>query len=420
MKILRHVVLVLILISSGYVAFKTYEQEQIKIQLKQDLIELSKIKYGLFNVDEWKLILAKIMTEKIEDFNLDDINREGMRAKISTLLTVAIDELEERYYDKKSESVFGILQGGIANLTGTFGKIKEDIPIFTDQILGFLNDEENRVAIQEYLINKLNEYADKTFSATDYSQVLNILDRYNQEDIKSTKNYLEVKIQQIESESQTYKIILVIIALAFSLLIIFMKIVKVYELSIGLIISLIFLFLGILLPMIEIDARISEMTFYLLGEEVEFLDQVLYYKSKSILDVVGLLIMKSRIDLIAVGFLVLTFSVLFPFSKMISSVIYMQNVKSRTKPFISFMVLKSGKWSMADVMVMAIFMAYIGFDGIISEQLIQLENLTTNLDVLTTNKSNLLFGFYSFTLFVLLSLITSQKIKTTLKTAKNQ
>jgi len=420
MKILRHVVLVLILISSGYVAFKTYEQEQIKIQLKQDLIELSKIKYGLFNVDEWKLILAKIMTEKIEDFNLDDINREGMRAKISTLLTVAIDELEERYYDKKSESVFGILQGGIANLTGTFGKIKEDIPIFTDQILGFLNDEENRVAIQEYLINKLNEYADKTFSATDYSQVLNILDRYNQEDIKSTKNYLEVKIQQIESESQTYKIILVIIALAFSLLIIFMKIVKVYELSIGLIISLIFLFLGILLPMIEIDARISEMTFYLLGEEVEFLDQVLYYKSKSILDVVGLLIMKSRIDLIAVGFLVLTFSVLFPFSKMISSVIYMQNVKSRTNPFISFMVLKSGKWSMADVMVMAIFMAYIGFDGIISEQLIQLENLTTNLDVLTTNKSNLLFGFYSFTLFVLLSLITSQKIKTTLKTAKNQ
>lgn len=420
MKILRHVVLVLILITSGYVAFKTYEQEQKKIQLKQDLIELSKIKYGLFNVDEWKLILAKIMTEKIEDFNLDDSNREEMSAKISTLLTVAIDELEERYYDKKSESFFGILQGGIANLTGTFGKIKEDIPIFTEQILDFLNDEENRVAIQEYLITKLNEYADKTFSATDYSQVLNILDRYNQEDINSTKNYLEVNIQQIESESQTYKIILVIIALAFSLIVVFMKIVKVYELSIGLIISLIFLFLGILLPMIEIDARVSEMTFYLLGEEVEFLDQVLYYKSKSILDVVGLLIMKSRIDLIAVGFLVLTFSVLFPFSKMISSVIYMQNVKSRTNPFISFMVLKSGKWSMADVMVMAIFMAYIGFDGIISEQLIQLENLTTNLDVLTTNKSNLLFGFYSFTLFVLLSLITSQKMKTTLKTAKNQ
>lgn len=420
MKILRHVVLVLILITSGYVAFKTYEQEQKKIQLKQDLIELSKIKYGLFNVDEWKLILAKIMTEKIEDFNLDDSNREEMSAKISTLLTVAIDELEERYYDKKSESFFGILQGGIANLTGTFGKIKEDIPIFTEQILDFLNDEENRVAIQEYLITKLNEYADKTFSATDYSQVLNILDRYNQEDINSTKNYLEVNIQQIESESQTYKIILVIIALAFSLIVVFMKIVKVYELSIGLIISLIFLFLGILLPMIEIDARVSEMTFYLLGEEVEFLDQVLYYKSKSILDVVGLLIMKSRIDLIAVGFLVLTFSVLFPFSKMISSVIYMQNIKSRTNPFISFMVLKSGKWSMADVMVMAIFMAYIGFDGIISEQLIQLENLTTNLDVLTTNKSNLLFGFYSFTLFVLLSLITSQKMKTTLKTAKNQ
>ncbi|MFT4679707.1 MAG: hypothetical protein ACI9RU_001535 [Litorivivens sp.] len=414
MKNFRLFALVLILLTSGYVAFKTYEQEQQKVELKQDLIELSKIKYGLFNVDEWKLILADIMTKKIEEFDLDDTSREKMRAKISNLLTVIINDLEASYYEKKSKSFLGILQSGVANITGTFGVMKEDVPVFTEQILNFLSDKDNRAAIQEYLVKKLNEYADKTFSATDYSQVSSIVERYNQEDIVSTKNYLEVTIKQVEAESRTYRIILVIIAAASLLIIAFVKGFKVYELSIGLIISLVFLVLGILLPMIEIDARISEMTFSLLGEEVKFVNQVLYYKSKSILEVVELMIMQSRLDLIAVGFLVLTFSVLFPFSKLISSGIYLHNQKLKSNRFISFMVFKSGKWSMADVMVMAIFMAYIGFDGIISEQLTQLETLTTNLDMLTTNKSNLLFGFYSFTLFVLLSLITSQKIQTTI------
>jgi hypothetical protein len=70
---------------------------------------------------------------------------------------------------------------------------------------------------------------------------------------------------------------------------------------------------------------------------------------------------------------------------------------------------------MADVMVVAIFMAYIGFDGIISEQLRSLQGIAKNLDLLTTNNSNLLFGFCSFTLFVILSLIISQKIRNTKK-----
>ena len=33
--------------------------------MKEDLIELSKVKYGLFNVDEWKKVLARIITKKL-------------------------------------------------------------------------------------------------------------------------------------------------------------------------------------------------------------------------------------------------------------------------------------------------------------------------------------------------------------------
>ena len=78
---------------------------------------------------------------------------------------------------------------------------------------------------------------------------------------------------------------------------------------------------------------------------------------------------------------------------------------------IQFFVLKSGKWSMADVMVVAIFMAYIGFNGIVDNQM---ENFATSaepVEVFTTNGTQLLTGFYLFLSFVLSGLALSELVK---------
>lgn len=70
---------------------------------------------------------------------------------------------------------------------------------------------------------------------------------------------------------------------------------------------------------------------------------------------------------------------------------------------------------MADVMVVAIFMAFIGFSGIVSEQLTQLNTISSSLEVITSNASSLQIGFYSFFCFVLLSLFLSEKITKAIK-----
>jgi len=74
------------------------------------------------------------------------------------------------------------------------------------------------------------------------------------------------------------------------------------------------------------------------------------------------------------------------------------------------LVWESGKWSMADVMVVAIFMSYIGFSGILSEQLKQLENFGSSVEILTTNQSQLQTGFFAFTGFALLSMCLSRSV----------
>jgi len=171
------------------------------------------------------------------------------------------------------------------------------------------------------------------------------------------------------------------------------------------------LILGVFLPMIAIDARISSMELQLMGEPISFANQVLYYKSKSIMEVSKVMLSQGEIKVMLVGILVLLFSVIFPVSKLIASVFLIFKRTLKDNKIIRFLVFKSGKWSMADVMVVAIFMSYIGFTGIISSQLGQLENVSSSLHVLTTNNSELQNGFFFFMGFVILSIFISQTIQ---------
>jgi hypothetical protein len=120
---------------------------------------------------------------------------------------------------------------------------------------------------------------------------------------------------------------------------------------------------------------------------------------------------QGKIDLILVALLVFLFSVLFPLSKLIATVFYILKKETRSLKAAQFLVFKTGKWSMADVMVVAIFMAYIGFSGIVAEQLSQLENISPTIDILTTNESKLNEGFFLFTGFVILSLFISNRLE---------
>lgn len=402
----RKASLLILFLSTLVLSILVYRDEHQKKTIKEDLIELSKIKYGIFNVDEWKIILAEIISKKVEEFNLNDTNRDEMRMKVTNFLYTAIDKIENLESEKNSKKLLGFLHQGVTNIC--LDNFRDRVPDVTNDILGFLNDSENRKQIKNYIIKKIEEYADKTFAEVDYTLSDQILVNYGVADRASCITFLTNEISQIDRENKTtywglYGVILVLF-----ILIIISKNPSKLESTTFILSSLVLLGLGLSLPMIDIDARISEMSFSLIGEPVKFTDQVLYYKSKSILEVVQLMMMQGKLDLMAVGFLVLLFSVLFPLTKLVSSLILIH--QDKTSPFVNFMVFKTGKWSMADVMVVAIFMAYIGFSGIIGEQLKQLENITNRMDILTTNQSSLQLGFFMFTTFVIFSLMTSNKI----------
>jgi hypothetical protein len=221
----------------------------------------------------------------------------------------------------------------------------------------------------------------------------------------------------LHKEAYAYGRVMVFIAILFLLTwIIFRKNKQLRKtfLLFGTGLALVILATSVSTPMLEIDARISELQFKLMGEQVSFEEQMIFYQSKSILDVVTLLLQSKPIDAIVVGILILAFSVLMPALKLITLILYALIKKIRTSAFVNWIAFWSGKWSMADVMVVAIFMSYVAFDGIIQNQLRHIDRESEAVKALTTNNTGLQAGFFLFVTYVLFSMLLSTVLKKSL------
>lgn len=414
MKVLRIFALSLLCAMMVFSALEVYHKEQKKRHLTEDLIELSDIKYGMFNVDEWTEILADVVAKKVQDFDLTKGNKDDLNRRVSAFLYTTISDFEDRF-KRNNRGIGGLLKRGVASVTNIFGEMKKDIPIFTEDIVNFLDDPENKEQIRAYMLKELSGYADNTFSEMDYSVRDNILAIHGYPSGTEAIAGMKEEIDTVDDSISGNRALLFGIIISTGLLVMFLKTPTVAEFSLLTAMSLVLLISGLSLPMIDIDARISEMNFTLLGESINFSDQVLYFKSKSILEIVALMLSQGKFDVLMVGLLVLLFSVLFPLSKLICSCIYLYAEKLRTSKFIRFMVFRTGKWSMADVMVIAIFMAYIGFSGILTEQLSHLGGLAQSVEILTTNQTQLQIGFFLFTAFAVMSLLISHRMQYSLK-----
>lgn len=411
MKYYRSILLAALLIGILVSSISIYNIESKARVLNNEIIELSKIKYGIFNVDEWKAALSSIIIKRINDFELEPTKEEDLREKITVFLGKAIDELEKSFYEYNSGTIKGFFKGSVASITGVYDVMRKDIPLLTESIIGFIKDPDNKNLAQDFILEKLDEYSDKTFSEVDYTLLNIILKKHNAPTRIVAVSTIQAAIDELTAQKRPYIIAIFSIIILLFIAVAFNNNFSQLDFLLLTLTCGVLLIVGVLLPMINIDARISNMEFSLLGESIQFKDQVLYFKSKSILEVVRLMLVSSKTDVLAVGILVFIFSVILPITKLISSLIYIYSEKAQQNSWLKFLVFKISKWSMADVMVVAIFMAYIGFSGIISDQLAGLESITEHLDIMTTNASSLQIGFFLFTSFAVLGLLTSHKIK---------
>lgn len=162
--------------------------------------------------------------------------------------------------------------------------------------------------------------------------------------------------------------------------------------------ALAFLYLGLNAPLMEIEAYVDDFG---ISMDLSFAQPELgiegrvyaLYQMKSVLGVIGFLYTGGNIP---VAIIILIFSIVFPMIKLVSSLVVFIWPGSKYSKNAILVIEKLGKWSMADVFVAAVFLAFFSF---------------SNMSLGVETGSSALIGLYFFVAFVVFSIFSGYFLK---------
>lgn len=411
----------------SYKLIKTYS---VLKSYKEDLAEINKINYGLFNLQIWKKEALNVFENRIGEFEISPKAYDQVVKELDTYLRglnrnyVENGKIFEKIFEDaeknpKTNRIFLKLIKENAGIQIKNLDIPKYIPGMAIELANELKKQEPQ--LRDIMRTELKKIIkdDATNRFADPRQ--KIFDKYNTFNLENTNNRLTGLISEIQLETTklvqwTYGILVTIFLLSWLLTVLGENVAAITLITLD---SILLLILGVNLPMIDIEAILNAFTINVLGTDIGFEKQYMYYQSKSILNVTETLIQGKGLDLKIVGWMVLCFSVIFPFIKLVLSAMYLYSSKVRNQKFIRNIIFYLGKWSMADVFVVALFMAYIGFYGIISSQLNSIARNEGGFAVETLNNSGLAPGALFFTTYCILSVIVGILINKKVSIGKN-
>lgn len=413
--VIAAVITIIVLFSAyrGYMMRQAYLSYQ---ELKEDYAYITKIDFGLFNMKAWRDKALDVFTDQVDKFEVSSEAYDEVEVELQKYLRyvyknyVANGNLFEKIFDdaEKSGKVNKVILNLFRNNIGTQIEklnIPQYIPSMAKQLAQELKKNEPR--IKEVLQREIKSMMKTEDRFPQEDPRASIYKKYDQPDLESTKQYLKTAIEKGQSSINNKVEFIYMALLGMTLLTIVLYSIIGFDLAITLVslISVIFLLLGISLPMIDIDARMNSFVFSLFNHDLSFEEQSVFYQSKSILQVTQTLLEGKGIDLKIVGIMIAMFSILFPLIKLILSSVFLYSQKIRNNELARGLIFHLGKWSMADVFVVALFMSYIGLYGLVEAQLGNIEQNRGGFGIETINYSSLAPGALFFATYCILSII---------------
>lgn len=416
---IRPFLVILLALGLTVLCFISYRVEKRSHALKADQMELSSINYGLFNPDRWMDAVTGIISDKVINYKIEGKNRAILKEQLEKILNEVLTGVHQTL-ERNDKGIKGAVRKAVVKFVAPMDDIRSDIPQYADRILDEVDKPQNREKLKDFLLNQLDSLSAQTSGSIDMHLYDEVMARRGfvdpQEGIRQLQ--AERKVQEKKLSWLGWTMIAAVVLMV--LLLIAGPKADRFELAVLVGTAILLLVTALSMPMLDIEARITHFDLTVLGEPITFKDQVLFYESRSILQVIRLLLKEHDIGLVLVAVLVFCFSVAFPFTKLILSFISALRSKLPKHPVARFFVMKSAKWSMADVLVVAMFMAYLGFNGVVSGQLADLRDFMQGVHIMTTNDTELEFGFYLFTGYVVLGLVLSVLVEKGVKDPKDE
>ncbi|MBD1391577.1 paraquat-inducible protein A [Mucilaginibacter glaciei] len=407
-----------LLSGEAYFGYRLYKLSDQQEQIKKDYSDANNITLGLFSVGQWHDKVAGIVNHQVRHFTMTPKQKRDLQVEVEQIV-LALMNKAQALLDKKPTSLGGKLKKFAVKTFVNTDKIKAQAPAIAKSIIAKVDNPANKKQMSNMAMTKFTQVEHSAYfdSAATVNKALTdkLYSKYSVSSPNQFNQKLTAQLEKIRATMYTY--CFTMLGCVVAVLLCWWALRKRVDLHATLfIMSLLFAFIllavGLTASMIEVDARIQSLDFVLLGEHVVFKDQVLFFQSKSILDVVEVLIAQPAVDSILVGVLILVFSILFPIMKLSSTGIHLLSKKKLAEnKVIKYFAFQSGKWSMADVIVIAILMVYIGLNGLLESQLASLNIKSNSLTIITTNNTALQPGYIVFISFVLYGLILSTILK---------
>ncbi len=417
-KLLLILFLSILLGAEGFFGYRLNELSVQQTEIKKDYTNVNFIEYGLFSVGSWSEQVAHIIDHQVRNFTLTPAQKNDLQLEIQEIIIALIDKAEAMVNMPQTSAQGRIKKFAVQKFVN-IDKIKAQVPDFAKTIIGKVDNASNKDKLSTIALNKFGDiqksgYIDSTIKTND-SITAALYAKYNVSSHEEFDNKLIATLGPIRTNTYYYSFAM--LSCVVVVLLLWWVLRKRVDLHATLfVMSLLFAFIllavGLTASMIEVDARIKSLDFVLLGEHIVFKNQVLFFESKSILDVVKVLINQHAADSVAVGILILVFSIIFPIMKLSATGIHLLTKKRLAEnKIIKYFAFQSGKWSMADVIVIAILMTYIGLDGQLEDHLHRMNIPSGSLSIISTNNTALQPGFIIFICFVLYGLILSTILK---------
>jgi hypothetical protein len=412
---LRFAVSAILLLPAIWFTWLTVDGLAARRQLRTDLAELTHVRYGLLSAERWRDIIGPILNAQIDKLDLKGQSK-NLRPMVQRALYALLDNIKKQMSappakgSAKGSGMPG--QGNPMLVNMIIASLRPHVPEYTNVVLAELAKPKNQAAFKDSIRSVLADGIKDTFGTVDMTTYSSILKRYGCPSDAACEQTLGKQIEEADDRiTRYYLTVLGSVAVGFALLTAGRAVLSRSTVAVLMLFSIALLAGGVLSPMIEVEARITRLDVTLLGSPIEFREQSLYFRSKNVLEVFQTLIEMGRPEMSVVAVLVLLFSVVFPVLKMLTlGACLFRPAMLRASRIVKFLAFDSSKWSMADVMVLAIFMSFVAFNGVIGSAMDGMKDSVGQLAI-PTNSSRILPGYYLFIGFCLASIFLSKKLE---------
>jgi hypothetical protein len=407
----------ILLCGEGYFGLRLHTISAEQEQIKEDYSVVNSITFGIFSVDQWREKLSAVVDRQVNGFSMTAKQKADLQEQVEGKLNGLIDNTVSQI-NKPQKGLGAKLKKLAFNSFVDEDELHAMVPVFAKTIIKKINSPASRKRLKGIASSKIDQMEDQTYDKTEIAKnamAQQIFARYDVSNAAAFDKIIKSKVGAIQK--LTYHYAYAMLGCVLAALVLWLILRRKTQLQTTLfIMSLLFAFVllasSITTTIIEVDARIQTLNFKLFDENIAFTNQVLFFQSKSIMGIIQTLIGQPKPDSILVGALLMIFVIILPALRLLGKGLHVWgNDRLAENKVVRYLAFESGKWDMADVMVIGVAMTYIGLNGILKSQLSNLNMDTGPLKIVTENNSGLQAGYLIFVAYVIFAKVLSYILK---------